>query len=139
MGTSLGPSIVAGSVGLASAILATLVSVLTIRRANKQDHEARSQQIALALLPRRLDVLEKIWGELFEIEKNGTVPSSAIDNLIPFTIWLSQPLRDQLFALLLSDEVRTEAVQALRRELSSASATGAIDYSLSQLARRRSQ
>lgn len=99
-----------------------------------QDVQSRSQQVALALLPRRLDALERIWREVFELERAGIVSPGKLDELISATLWVSEDLRESFLSVLLSDELDVSALRKLRTQLVQASAVTEIDAALRRLA-----
>ena len=133
---SLGPAIVAGSVGLIAALLSFAIAVLSLRQVRQDSRETRAQTESLALIPRRLTAIETLWLELYEIERGQTVDESVIRRIIPAIMWLPPTIRDQFTKLLLDRlhhdnnfEINNQEFLILRQGLLDAAHVASIDRS----------
>lgn len=103
--SSLGPAIVTGCVGVISTILSFLVARLSLKASQEQSQNSRSHEELMLLVPRRIEAIETLWIELYEIERGAKWEDSRLARIISATMWLPPPLRDQ-FTELLIDRIR---------------------------------
>jgi len=130
------PALIGGGVALVSATLSFVIAVITIRRAANERREARSQEVAVKLLPRRLDAYEKVWKTLLRMDERQPLPQSTLDDLVSASLWLPDSLRSALLRLLLADNPNSMAIREVRSLLLADSAVVNIDHALGRLSKR---
>lgn len=81
------------------------MAVLSLRQIRQDNREARAHAQGLALVPRRLNAIETLWLELYEIERGQALDEPRIRRILPAIMWLPPTLRDQ-FTQLLLDRLR---------------------------------
>ena len=133
--TSLGPAIVTGAIGLVAAVLSSTVAIVTIRHSKSENVSARRGQLALALMPRRLDSLEIAWRTVFSIEAGEQLAEGDLNNALMSTLWMPDDLRTQ-FIRILSSPNEPAAINSVRRALINASGGAEIDRAVSELRER---
>jgi hypothetical protein len=130
-------ALVGAGVGLLSAILSFIVAVVTIRRASIERREARSQEVALKLLPRRLDAYEQVWQALLIMDDLKPLPEATLGDLLSASLWLPDSLRSALLRLILADAPDAMAVREVRALLLADTAVSNVDRVLERLSRTR--
>ena len=131
--SSLAPSIIAGSVAMASTVLSFVIAITTMRRSHVDSMESRSQQIALSLMSRRLDAIELSWQYLFKLQSGKALSDREVDQLVGSTMWLPASLRDSLLQMITGKSDTPQAFASLRKELLNASGMSEIDMTLKRL------
>lgn len=120
-------AVVAGSVGLAAAILSFIVALATMRGARRDSERAQHLQYALSLVPRRLDAFERAWNLLFTLEARGQLTDNEIEAIVGTTLWMPPILRDELLHLLSRDSTPPGEILRVRAILIAASGAHEID------------
>lgn len=105
---------------LVSVVLSATLAFVTTRTNIDLAKKKGISELALAILPRRLDALELTWSRLFDIESRGHISSSELDRVIQASIWLPEYVRDEVLAVFLttSSEVDIQRARSLVLEAS---------------------
>ncbi len=130
------PAIIAGSVGLASTILSTLIALYTINKTQLDRQQSRSQDIAIAILPRRLDALQQTWKHLYKFQITNIYSNDYADELIEAAMWLPSNLRQALLSALRSSFANPEQVKRVQSMIIDAAAVSEIDVALKRLSEK---
>jgi hypothetical protein len=121
-------SILAAITSLVSVITAGLVAVFSLRQTRSESRSQRSQQYLISILPRRLDALENTWRMVFDLEAGESLTSTRISQLVQYSIWLPESIRDQLIGLFSHpDQITNDQVSRVRNELLLSSGAQQID------------
>ncbi|NUK57931.1 hypothetical protein [Streptomyces lunaelactis] len=135
---SLGPAIVTGCVGLAAALLSFLIARLSLKSQQQQNRDMRAHEELMLLVPRRLQAIETLWLQLYEIERGVPLEDARLAQIISAAMWLPPPLRDQFTNLLVAKVydrpeaiVEDEDFLTLREGLLAAAHVSQIDDALS--------
>jgi Zn-dependent protease with chaperone function len=129
------PAIAAGVAGILAALIGAGVALASHRRAFRQSRETQSSQLAVALLPRRLDAFEQLWIALYRIQRGNGLSESEADAVVGATVWVPADIRDNMARLLGSPD--SEALIAeVRRNLLKASGADEIDVAIARLRER---
>ncbi|MFF1338115.1 hypothetical protein ACFVYT_09410 [Streptomyces sp. NPDC058290] len=97
---TLWPAIIAGTVGLVSATLSFALARISLNRSHEENREQRAHSEFLLLIVRRIDAIEKLWVELYEIEKGVELGDVRIKEIIAALMWLPAELRDKFTKIL---------------------------------------
>ena len=105
---------------LVSVVLSATLAFVTTRTNIDLAKKKGISELALAILPRRLDALELTWSRLFDIESSGHISTSELDRVIQASIWLPEYVRDEVLAVFLttSSEVDIQRARSLVLEAS---------------------
>ena len=105
---------------LVSVVLSATLAFVTTRTNIDLAKKKGISELALAILPRRLDALELTWSRLFDIESRGHISTSELDRVIQASIWLPEYVRDEVLAVFLttSSEVDIQRARSLVLEAS---------------------
>lgn len=87
---------------LVSVVVSGILTIVSFRSASLAARRQHAVEMALAILPRRLDAVEGVWMSLFEKEAGGTLRQERIDGLIRSSVWFPSGLRERVLALLAS-------------------------------------
>ncbi|GGR94126.1 hypothetical protein Snoj_55300 [Streptomyces nojiriensis] len=135
---SLGPAIVTGCVGLAAALLSFLIARISLKSQLEQNRDIRSHEELMLLVPHRIQAIETLWLQLYEIERGVTLEDARLAQIISAAMWLPPLLRDQFIDLLvvkIHDRpeiiLQDEDFLALREGLLAAAHVSEIDDALS--------
>lgn len=132
------PALAAGVAGILAAAISATVALLIYRRTFRQNRELQSNQLAISLLPRRLDAFETIWVALYRIQRGDELTQNEADTLVKATVWVPADIRDGTARLLSSkDEAESAAIAQLRQSLLTASGTDEIDVAIARLRERK--
>jgi len=84
----LGPALIAGGIGLASAALSFISSQRSLSHTSAAEQASRHHQLDLLVLNRRLDAIEQLWQCLFEIERTRTLSDRIRGEVVRSLVWL---------------------------------------------------
>jgi hypothetical protein len=104
-----------------------------MQRAEREHRESYSRQIALALIPRRLDALETAWRVLFHLQAAESLTSDDINSLVGASMWMPDTTRESVLELLSNNDSPKEHLAHLRRQLVDATGVAEIDNALNRL------
>lgn len=116
----IGPALIAGTIGLVSALLSFSSSRATLRRSSEDSAAERAHQRAMLVFDRRLLAIEAIWQRIFEIERTGKLGDEAQIEIVRAVVWLpDEAKREVLTAVKGQQEERdmTKAFQQVRKTL----------------------
>jgi hypothetical protein len=126
------PALAAGVAGILAALISAAVALASYRRTFKQSREAQSNQLAISLLPRRLDAFEKIWIAIYRLQRGEQLSEPEADGVVGATVWVPPDIRDSTARLLGAPD--DEALIAeLRQKLLQASGADEIDVAIARL------
>ncbi|MFC7246968.1 hypothetical protein ACFQO7_31205 [Catellatospora aurea] len=114
-----------------------MLATMTMRRAQSENIAARSQQMALTLIPRRLDAFEVMWRELFAVQSGQLLTDERLDRLISASLWMPPHLRESLLQAVTAKDPPVEQFRSLREQLLEAAGTDEIDVAMKRLRERR--
>lgn len=103
------PALVAGGVGLLSALLSYLMARYQIRQLQEEQQANRTFQLRTTSLGRRHDSLEAVWGLLWSLEEAGALTELEVAELVRCSVWLPTSIRDMAIGVV-SKASRSEAV-----------------------------
>jgi hypothetical protein len=127
------PSIITSGAALIAATFSLAVALATLRRNRRENEIGRLQQIALAVMPRRLDALEKIWRDLFELQSGKSKDQESLARLVSASMWAPPQLREALLALAADGKQSDQSFAGVRRLLLQAAGVEEIDSALEKL------
>jgi hypothetical protein len=118
--------VLAGITALVSVVLSATVSLFTIRMNREQAHQKGVAELAVGIMPRRLDALEAIWAGLFAIESAGRVENQELDKIIRSSIWLPPVTRELVLSPFIDPDGEHD-IRAIRKVLHDESGTSLLD------------
>ncbi len=86
----IGPALIAGGIGLTSALLSYRSSQAAMKRGALDAIDERAHQRELLVLDHRLMAIETIWQRIFEIERTGHLPDEAQTEIVRAVVWLPE-------------------------------------------------
>lgn len=119
----LGPALIAGFIGLASALLSFLSARRALDRTREESRDNRAHQRNLLVWGRRLDAIENVWQNMFEVERADTLTADSRVELVRAVVWLPDEIGRTVLALVLaydraaSAEAKSDALAGLREAL----------------------
>jgi hypothetical protein len=96
---TIGPALIAGGIGVFSAVLSFAMANRSVEAARDEAHETRLAQRDLLVWQHRLSAVETVWLLAFEIERTMAITSQARDTLVRSVVWLPDPARSHTLAL----------------------------------------
>jgi hypothetical protein len=132
-GDGVDAGLVAGAVGLLSAILSATLALAAIRSSRIENEEQRKQQVRLSLLPRQTNAFEVTWRSLFLYEAYGQLLPEQLDEVVACSMWLPRGLRDAVLALIAKEHLLPGDIREVRVGLINASGVNHVDKLFARL------
>jgi hypothetical protein len=114
---AIGPALIAGSIGLTSAVLSFVAAQRSLARAQQDAREQRDHQRRLLVWKRQLDAVETVWLLVFELEASGRMDETAQQKMMKSIVWLPDDAGRDVLALVnhYSAQPNGPHVDALKR------------------------
>src|SRR4051812_4350526 len=98
----IGPALIAGTIGLASALLSYVASQRALARSLQDAREGRAHQRDLLIWERRLGAVESIWQQMFDLQQLNDISADVRAELVRAVVWLPEVTGREVLALLLA-------------------------------------
>lgn len=105
---AIGPALIAGGIGLASALLSFLSARRSVQLSHEDARENRRHQLDLLVWQHRLAAVESVWELMFELEHSGRMSDAARDRLIAAVVWLPEETGRKVLELVVAFRIDPE-------------------------------
>jgi hypothetical protein len=106
---AIGPALIAGGIGLASALMSFLTGRRSVDLSHADARENRRHQLDMLVWEHRLAAVESVWQLMFELEQSGSMSDPARDRLISSVIWLPDATGRKVLRLVVAFRTDPEA------------------------------
>lgn len=115
----IGPALIAGGIGLVSAVLSLVSARQSLAHTAAAETAAHDHQLDLLVYERRFLAIENIWHSLFEVEQSQRLTADSRNEVVRATVWLPEESRRMVLQTILELQDRDPDPAALRhvREL----------------------
>src|SRR4051794_24695203 len=93
---AIGPALIAGGIGLTSAVLSFLMARASLDRAAIESDRDRRNQRDLLLLPRRSEAAAQVWKLVYVVESTGTLTDSSRSEFATAVMWLPREAQEEV-------------------------------------------
>jgi hypothetical protein len=119
---AIGPALIAGGIGLASALLSFLSARRSVQLSHDDARANRRHQLDLMVWQHRLAAVESVWELMFEMEHSERMSDSARDRLIAAVVWLPKETGRKVLELVVAfrtdpEDDHRQGLEEVRRAL----------------------
>jgi hypothetical protein len=107
---------ISAATGLVAVVSSCVLTIVSVRRAERSEERARARDLALSLIPKRLYAFEVAWSAIYEIQERGQLPEARLEQLVAATLWLPEEVRSGVLALA-AQPAGTMSIPELRTRL----------------------